>query len=433
MGHHASLIATARRAGIAVLAGVIFATVAAPTAAQDIEVTAQVLSRRLPRAYYDRVNRDPSVFELRDGWIAKSAAAAFGNPLTGEFPLLVIPAVFADSPDPTVPTSELQRVLFDGPTDAGTLTEFYEVSSLGVFTVRGVVAPWVRTGLTVAEVRAGSYGLGDDARTGEFLVQALTLADAHVDYARFDNDGPDGVPNSGDDDGVVDALAIEFLEGLITCQGQGPTIWGHGSRIANWTGEPFVSADPGANGEPIRANDYITQAAETCTGRPQTPVVIAHEFGHALGLPDLYDQTDGILPEQRNWVIGCWSIMAAGQWGCGQALAEGRWDRPTHFAPWEKNELGWLPVSSPSATCWTRSSRSARSSRRATCCAWISPRPSTSTSSIAMGRASTSTCRARASSCITSIVRGSRVPDAAAAVRASTSRRCSKPTTTSAC
>lgn len=326
------------------LAGLAIAAESAPASAQDIEVAAHVLGRRLPTAYYDRVARDPSTFALRNGWIARAeSAAASGHPLSGEFPLLIVPAVFADSPEPTIPTSEIQRILFDGPAEAGTMTEFYEVSSRGVFTVHGVVAPWVRTSLTVADVRAGSYGLGDDARTGEFIVEALALADEYIDYAMFDNDGPDDVPNSGDDDGVVDALAVEFLESRITCQGQGPTIWAHRSRVAGWLGEPFVSADMGANGEPIQANDYVTQAAESCTGQPQTPVVIAHEFGHALGLPDLYDQTDGILPEQRNWVLGCWSIMAGGQWGCGPALAEGRWDRPTHFGPWEKDRLGWLP------------------------------------------------------------------------------------------
>lgn len=320
------------------------AAAATPVGAQDVEVAAEVLGHPLPQAYYDRVDRDPTAFSLEGGWIARARlAAASGKPLTGAFPLLVVPALFADSPEPTVSREEIQRILFDGPSAAGTMTEFYEVSSRGMFTVRGTVAPWVRTSLTVAEVRAGSFGLGEDARTGDFLVEALTRADETVDYALFDNDGPDGIPNSGDDDGVVDALAVEFLESAITCQGQGPTIWAHRSRVDTWQDGPFVSADMGANGEPIQANDYVVQAGESCIGTPQSAGVIVHEFGHALGLPDLYDQTEGVLPEQRNWVIGCWSIMAAGQWGCGPALAQGRWDRPTHFSPWEKDELGWLP------------------------------------------------------------------------------------------
>lgn len=151
------------------------------------------------------------------------------------------------------------------------------------------------------------------------------------------------MPNSGDDDGFVDARAVEFLEASVTCSGQGPTIWAHRASLSFWNGEPFETDDVRPNGQPILADDYIVQPAVRCDGRLQTPVVIAHEFGHILGLPDLYDQNEGIQAVQRNWVVGCWSIMAAGQWGCGPALAEGRWDRPTHFGPWEKSELGWLP------------------------------------------------------------------------------------------
>jgi M6 family metalloprotease-like protein len=330
-----------KRATLGLLAGLLL-----PVAAtgQDIQVEARVTATQLPRAYYDRIASDGGFFELRGGWMARAEGArAAGASVTGEFPLLVVLARFADSRTPVVTPEALQASLFDGPNPAGTMTEFYEVSSGGAFTVRGVVTDWVQSDLTVAEVRGDTYGLGDDALVGEFLVDALTRVDAQVDFASFDNDGPDGIVNSGDDDGVVDALAVEFLESAITCSGQGPTVWAHRSRIEGWLDEPFVSTDIGASGEPIRANDYIIQAAERCDGRIQSAVVISHEFGHALGLPDLYDSTEGILSTQRNWVVGCWSIMAAGQWGCGPALAEGRWDRPTHFGPWEKSELGWLP------------------------------------------------------------------------------------------
>lgn len=315
-----------------------------PAAAQDVEMRSLVTSEPLPTGYFERIALQPDFFEVKDGWLARvEGGRAAAEVLTGEFPLLVVLATFADSPEPTIDASELKRVLFDGPNPAGTLSEFYSESSGGVFTVRGEVSDWVRTGLTVAQVRGDNYGLGSDGRTGEFMRDALALADAAVDFAAFDNDGPDGVPNSGDDDGLVDALAVEFLESSITCAGQGPTIWAHRSRISNWLGAPYQSEDLGIDGTPIQADDYITQAAEECDGGMQTPVVIAHEFGHAIGLPDLYDKAEGRLPEQRNWVVGCWSIMAAGQWGCGPALAEGRWDRPSHFGPWEKIELGWLP------------------------------------------------------------------------------------------
>ena len=65
-------------------------------------------------------------------------------------------------------------------------------------------------------------------------------------------------------------------------------------------------------------------------------------MGHVLGLPDLYDAAGGSNPEQRVWVLGCWSLMAAGSWGCGDASARPIADRPPHMGPWEKSQLGWL-------------------------------------------------------------------------------------------
>ncbi len=46
------------------------------------------------------------------------------------------------------------------------------------------------------------------ARTGEFIKELLDARDGSVDFGQYDNDGPDGVPNSGDDDGFVDLLCV---------------------------------------------------------------------------------------------------------------------------------------------------------------------------------------------------------------------------------
>ena len=88
--------------------------------------------------------------------------------------------------------------------------------------------------------------------------------------------------------------------------------------------------------------DYIIQSAVDCDGNPQEIATIAHETGHAFGLPDFYDPTAGILPSQRRWVLGCWTLMAAGAWGCGNGASFGRVDRPSHMGAYEKARLGWI-------------------------------------------------------------------------------------------
>ncbi|UCC47465.1 MAG: M6 family metalloprotease domain-containing protein [Gemmatimonadota bacterium] len=322
--------------GVAVLA-------ASSATAQDIEVVAQVAGRELPEGYYELIQRNPEFFRPSGGWITRAERAiAAAQPVAGEMPVVVIPALFADSPDPYpyVTADELQRVLFDGPAEEGTLVEYYAEVSGGRLRLYGEVLPWVSTNLTLAEVVGGNYGIGGDSRVSDYLVEALTLLDPTTDFGRFDNDGPDDLPNSGDDDGVVDAVAFEFLEIAASCGG--PGIWPHFSRISNWRGDPFVTDDPRPGGGFVRLDPYFIQSAVNCDGTDVQPITtIAHELGHLLGLPDLYHPVYGILPEQRRWVVGCWSLMAAGAWGCGD-VARSEWKRPTHVGAWEKQQLGWL-------------------------------------------------------------------------------------------
>lgn len=316
-------------------------------AAQDIEAAARVHGRALPQGYYERVRAQPGFFEIQSGWKLPTArAAATGSAVRGNLPLVVVQTLFGDSPEPTIAVNEVQRVLFDGPAPKGTLTDFYSDLSRGQLNVTGRVLPWVRTEVTRAQVVGANYGLGRDARMGEFLLQSLAAADEQVDFGEFDNDGPDGVPNSGDDDGRVDAVVFQYLEIAASCGG--PAIWPHRSTVAGWTGSAYATKDLRPDGTPVMVNDYITQSTVGCDGSLQSASVIAHELGHVLGLPDLYDATGGIEPEHRRWVVGCWSLMAAGSWGCGDPRNRSEDFGPTLMGPWERIRLGWTEVVTPS-------------------------------------------------------------------------------------
>lgn len=307
--------------------------------AQDIEALSQLVGRRLPPGYYARIRERPDFFTFSSAWAARALRdARAGRAVTGEITLVGVPALFSDTPEPVITAADLQRTLFDGPTPAGTLTDYYVEVSGGRLAVTGQVTPWVRSSLTRAEVVGSGYGIGTDAQTGAFLVEVLAAADPGIDFGQFDNDGADGVPNSPDDDGTVDAVAFYFAEIAASCGG--PGIWPHRSAIAAWTGAPYETNDPRPNGSPVLVNGYIIQSAVDCGGTVVAGVAtIAHELGHVLGLPDLYHPVGGIEPEKRRWVLGCWSLMAAGAWGC--PLPGVTWDRPTHMSPWEKGRLGW--------------------------------------------------------------------------------------------
>ncbi|MGI9628572.1 MAG: immune inhibitor A domain-containing protein [Longimicrobiales bacterium] len=309
-------------------------------AAQDVVLRGEIDGTPVPAAYFDDIRRTPDLYSFAGpGWAAPRLEVQ--DALTGTLPILVLPALFSDSPDPHISQGELQRLLFDGPAEHGTLTEFYRELSGGRLEVTGQVAPWVRTHLTLLEVTAGEAGFGPDARVFEWLIRAIQEADLTIDFGQFDNDGPDGVPNSGDDDGVVDAVAFEFLEVSGSCGG--PGIWPHRSSIRfRNEGVPFQTADLGPQG-PIGVDAYMVQSVSNCGGRePQTANVIGHEMGHILGLPDLYHPIEGILPTERRWVVGCWGLMAAGSWGCGDPSRRVEAFGPIRMSPWSLDQLGWV-------------------------------------------------------------------------------------------
>lgn len=310
--------------------------------AQSVVVGQELGVKKPPPAYFKRLQEDPWFSRIEHGWTHRTEfAVSMGSPLSGSLPVVMIQGLFADSPEPHVSHEDLETALFHGPSEFGTLSDFFEEASGGRLTVTGDAVPWVRTSLTMAQVVGDSYGLGSGSQTGTYLLEMLEGVDEDFDFGPFDNDGPDGIPNSGDDDGIVDAVAFQFLEVSASCGG--PGIWPHRWGVSGWTeGEPFATNDLRPNGEVIQVDDYTIQSAVDCGGvNVQKATTIAHELGHVLGLPDLYDRSQGLLPEERRWVVGCWDLMAAGAWGCGTMNREG-WVRPTHFGAWEKDRLGWL-------------------------------------------------------------------------------------------
>jgi M6 family metalloprotease-like protein len=310
--------------------------------AQDIEILSEMKGRPLPRAYFERLQEQPDAFELKDGWRRKLAAAqATASAVEGTLPLVIIPALFADSeaPDASISSSALESRLFD-PASFNTVTSYFSEVSRGKLNISGRVTDWTPTTLTRATVVGTSFGLGVESKTRDWLREAIARADAKIDFGQFDNDGPDKIPNSGDDDGRVDGAAFLFREIDAACGG--PGIWPHRSRFSGGQETAPQTNDPRPNGGVIVVDDYMVMGARSCGGnRPLDVNVFAHETGHILGLPDYYDLSGGILREQRRWVVGCWEIMSAGSWGCGAGPHQGIVD-PPHMGAYTKGIMGWV-------------------------------------------------------------------------------------------
>ncbi|MEJ2206263.1 MAG: M6 family metalloprotease domain-containing protein, partial [Gemmatimonadota bacterium] len=198
---------------------------------------------------------------------------------------------------------------------------------------------------TQAQATGGESGL-KAGTVGPFIFQLLGQLGG-VDWGMYDNDGPDGLPNSGDDDGFVDVLAVIHPTRGAECGGADSEdrIWSHRWTLGAATGTPFVTDVPAAGGGTIVIDDYVVQPARACSGHDLNEIgVFTHELGHALGLPDLYDtdESDG-----KHSGAGNWDLMSTGAWGCDGQSPE----RPCHLGAWSKAVLGWVDVANvPSDT-----------------------------------------------------------------------------------
>ena len=312
----------------------------------------------LPQAYLDRIASDPKAFQFQKAWIEKARRASearakyFSTPhpwgmdlmaapqelrqtmmVSGTTHVPVLMGKFSNTGADPYPTDSLQAKLFGAP-PAASMTSLYHEMSYGNLNLVGNVFGWFQVSNvdTYYEGPSGCYGLCGNAKTGQYILEVLQLADPTVDFSIYDNDGPDGVPNSGDDDGYVDFVAIVQPELGAECGTN--NIWSHRWTVTGWPefgGQPYTTNDPRAGGGFIQVLDYTIQPALGSANGCGTGIieigVFCHEFGHAFGLPDLYDGSGSAG-------IGHWGLMGSGNWNTPT--------NPAHFDAWCKSQLGWI-------------------------------------------------------------------------------------------
>lgn len=292
---------------------------------------------------YKKLNPDAWTFERAWKNRAEQARRALEDPdlaarggvtgVAGKFDVPVFAVAYANTGTEPWPVSELQHALFDWKQDS--LSDFYLELSGGRVIVEGEVRGWHVLPEDDTWYEGTSAGTNPfNAHVGELIRDTLDAWDGQVDFGAYDNDGPDGIPNSGDDDGYVDFVAFVQPETGAECGGTLQSIWSHRWRYSAWTasgGVPYVTSDVSASGGPILVDDYTIQPALACGGDSRIEIgVFCHEFGHAFGLPDLYDTNGGSAG------LGHWCLMASGNWNEPSS--------PAHMSAWAKAQLGWVDV-----------------------------------------------------------------------------------------
>ncbi len=208
------------------------------------------------------------------------------------------------------------------------MKDYYEEVSYGAFSVSA--GPSGVAGWYTASKRHNYYGRNDiygyDVHPAELVIEALQAADAAgLNFAPYDMDG----------DCYVDVVAIVHQGSGEEAGGPATDIWPHRWDLfsAAYYGDGsgvYTTNDTAACGS-IKVNDYMIQP-EILWGGQQTMGVFAHEYGHALGLPDLYDI------DNSSEGIGDWGLMAGGSWN--YVTTPG--DTPAHMSAWSKYFLGWV-------------------------------------------------------------------------------------------
>ncbi len=352
-------------ARLLVVIGVLLALQPSGVSAQDVEMLGRRYGTTPPDAYYRELARNPDAFRFQRGRAARMreraelrsvGRAQFGpagagaggparaglgprdEPVVGNVYVPVVLGLFSDSPSPPVTASQVQTGYF-GP-QAGTVSEFYAEVSNDSITLNGDVQDWVTSTLTQAQATQGISGLGC-CGIGNYI-RSLLDALPPVNWGAYDNDGKDGIPNSGDDDGFVDALAVIHPTAGAECQGNWPDrIWSHKWTLADASSAgayTTTTARTGAPGQFIRVDDYFVQGAVRCSGTQLNEIgVMTHELGHAFGLPDLYDTRQFGAAHDG---AGSWELMASGTWGCSGTAPQS----PCHMGAWSKAMLGWVTV-----------------------------------------------------------------------------------------
>jgi len=259
-----------------------------------------------------------------------SSAISIGNvtahPITGTVRVAVILAQFSDLPAKRSP-SQIWQDYFGA---NNSVAAYYREVSYGKFTLSGDVFGWFTLPYDEAHYGANCAATGtinDAGCTGEdqswniaqdaAVLARNNLTFSNYDYYVFVHSG-NGQESSGVGD---DVWSVTYLAGV-------------------WV-NPCLDVQENCNQKTLLKFN-ITPELEAGNAVPLG--VYCHEFGHQLGLPDMYNTQNG---KSR---MGPWELMDKGLWN-----GEPKGSEPAELSSWSRNQLGWLPASNMATVSTTSS------------------------------------------------------------------------------
>lgn len=263
---------------------------------------------------------------LKKSPVAKASAAntATANAETAESKYLVILVNFADSTFKY--TNEdfetwLNESGYSTNGGWGSVKDYWRDNSMGQFVPDFTVVGPYDLSKPLVEYAGNAEDTGEDVDPRSMIKEACLLAkeaNPGLDFAQFDNDG----------DGVVDNCYVIYAGYSEASTANPDDMWPH-----SWTmGDDVFEIDG------VKIDEYSCSAELVgMPGAPEKPTMdgigtFTHEFGHILGLKDMYDTDDytngyGVDP-------GAYSLYASGSYN-----NESR--TPPCLMAFERLQMGW--------------------------------------------------------------------------------------------
>jgi len=201
--------------------------------------------------------------------------------------------------------SEISDVVFNR------VNQYYREVSYNKIFLTGGVSRWYQMNKTVgAYGRDSALNIDDSNSDGSpdtwmLIQEAIDAADPEIDFSQYSY-----------------LIVLHAGPGQET-SGNSNDIWSCAYLMGIW----FRTRDGVSFSKAMIVTEIESQGADTVG-------VIAHEFGHLLGLPDLYD------PYRRSDYVGRWGLMGKGLWNGNPPSSS-----PSHMLAWEKIKLGWISES----------------------------------------------------------------------------------------
>ncbi len=170
----------------------------------------------------------------------------------------------------------------------------------------------------------------------EALIAAIEAADAYVDFSVYDVNSDGAI--------TTDEMALGFV--VAGYEASSSSGYPHGKAYYLWSnayslqetkalyGFTFDLPDP----DGVTVNSYIAISEQEDDNTQEPISTLAHELGHYLGLPDLYDTLYSYSGEWIKYDVSDLSLMSGGLYGVDPDTGA---RTPYSLDAWSRAVLGW--------------------------------------------------------------------------------------------